>query len=575
MTWFDNIRDLQYYHQPKGVPCYCEAVAYPFDMYLQGQVRNGNGDYTVTLYVYSADGLTEYENATSYFDIYTGVMPNGQHFFNARLKAFSPEMCEHECYVIKALVVQSDGVKVFEKYTERYCQNNCCDMPRNITLDQAGFQPMVIGNTTNDPTIPIIDTTLPDPTIYIPAGNCGEQLIRIISKFDCVDNFTGDFYNIPENVLGGNADFEYRKITTIKGRIVRRPREITRELSYNCKLQRAESTAQYLLEGFEYLPPWKMYEIEGQLHANSLFIDDFAGVREYQYAGGTPMKQISNCFELFKLEATLQDCTQRQVFGCQEKCYPTKNPDGSNIMFVIPAAYNGGGFYNSTRQLVATDYTGLIDYLRTRTGATAAEDVDTGSMDCAPYKVISVTSAGQVDSHIYYDAPAAGNKVYGVVVNNLNDLCAGLPAVCAKPVAGVIEVDVWICAVPVAGTFGVEDIAVDELVINGHGDWEKVNPETSGIIYANEVTFSLKVVNSLLAEDPEAPGEDVYVNQVIGVMGGSGRPSSMVMLSQYNNPLPDDVTILIDTNGNITYYGPAAATPDDLTIDLNNLTYNI
>lgn len=576
MTWFDNIKDLQYYHQPKDVPCYCDAVGYPFDMYLQGQLQ-GNGNYSVSLYVYSADGLTQYENATTYFDVYTGIMPNGVHFFNARLKSFSPAMCAHECYIIKAVVSQSGGMTVFEKYTERYCQNNCCDVPRNITLEQTGFSPMVISNPGNDPIVSgsSIDLTL-DPTIFIPTGNCGEQLIRIISVFDCIDNFTGDFYGTPTTVLSGTASFEYRKITTIKGRIVRRPREITREMSYNCKLQRSESTAQYLLEGFEYLPPWKMYEIENQLHANKLYIDDFAGVREYQYAGGTPMKQISKCFELFKLEATLQDCTQRQVFGCAENCTKPTNFDGSNIMFAIPASYNDGGFYNSNKEHIATDYTGLMDYLRTQTGATAVNDVNTVTMNCTPYKVVSVTSEGQIDSHIYHDAPVASNKISGKTVSNINDLCGGLPVICIKPVAGTITIATFICVTPVNGTVIVENIHVTPFTINGYGTWEQQPAHTTGYVYNNQVTFSLMVINNTITEDPDAPGAGVPVYETIAVMGGMARPSAMIELNSSNNALPENVSITIDQLGRIMYYGPTtSSTISSTTIHLTNLTYNI
>ena len=49
MIWFDKITDLQYYHQPKNVPCYCEAIAYPTDMFLQGHIYNGNGSYTLKI----------------------------------------------------------------------------------------------------------------------------------------------------------------------------------------------------------------------------------------------------------------------------------------------------------------------------------------------------------------------------------------------------------------------------------------------------------------------------------------------------------------------------------------------
>ncbi len=184
-----------------------------------------------------------------------------------------------------------------------------------------------------------------------------------------------------------------------------------------------------------------MYEIEGQLHANRIWVDDFSGVREYQFTGGAAFKQVSKCFELFKLEVKLEDCTQRQVFGCTPDCTSSTNFDGSNIIFAIPLGYMGNGFYNSNKQLIAYDYDGLLDYFRTRTGTTDVNDVDTEEMECTAYKVLSVTSTADIDTHIYFDAPASANKVHGVVVTGINDLCAYLPQVCIVPVQGIWAVE--------------------------------------------------------------------------------------------------------------------------------------
>src|SRR5690606_5402149 len=107
---------------------------------------------------------------------------------------------------------------------------------------------------------------------------CGEKLVRLISRFPCYDAFTGEYYAIPDDVIGGSADFAYTKVTSIRGRFVQRPREIVRQISYNCKLQRSESARQFLLEGYDIFPAWKMDEIEGQLHAPYLWVET-----EYQY----------------------------------------------------------------------------------------------------------------------------------------------------------------------------------------------------------------------------------------------------------------------------------------------------
>lgn len=586
MIWFDSIFDLQYYKQPKGVPCYCELIVYPSDMFLQGLLPSGNGNYSLKIYVYSADGLTQYEDATSYFSYYFGRMPGGQHFFNARLKAFSPSMCAYACYILRAEVVQNSGSVgqvLFNKYTERYCQNNCCDVARDISFDQDGFSQG--GGDVED--VPIDDIDLPGdgpigiptvPAASLPTGMCGEPLIRLISKFDCIDKFTGDFFGLPDVVFGGTANFSYRKITTFKGRVVRRPRDIDREMSYNCKLLRAESTALYLLEGFEYFPPWKMYELEGQLHANNIYIDDFKTIRRYEFAGGKPMKQIHECFELFKLETELQDCTQRQIFGCEADCKTHVNPDGSALMFAIPASYTGGAFYNENKELVAYDYDGLMTYFHSQEGVTDVQDADISTLTCNLHKVVSITGSGYLPGSIYYDSTIATKRVYGQRVDTLEELCSNAVPVCAQPAGGTITIEEAICTTPVADEFYNEDIGVEDVTIIGYENWIENSALTATSVYRNEVTFSLEVNNTTIAEDPDDPTEPVLIaGLVIGVMGSAGRPQGIISISsdQYAG-MPADSYLTIDEYGIITYTGEVSAQSDtDVTITLSNLKYNI
>ena len=90
MIWIDNINQLQYYNQPKGVPCYCDIIAYPADLTLQGAFNAGSGSYTIVIEIIKADGTVVFETVTSYFEYYFAKNSfTGQHFFNARLKAFA------------------------------------------------------------------------------------------------------------------------------------------------------------------------------------------------------------------------------------------------------------------------------------------------------------------------------------------------------------------------------------------------------------------------------------------------------------------------------------------------------
>lgn len=595
MIWFDSIYDLQYYNQPKGVPCYCEALTYPHDLQLQGALDNSIDNYSIKLYVYSADGTTQYEDATSYFEYYFGKVTASTyplHFFNARLKSYTPAMCQHACYILRVVVTGTINGQVhtlFDKYTERYCQTDCCDVAKNVTIDQDGVS---IGSgtistggvdtifTSGNPTgvgiaTPVTATPISPAT---PMGACGEPLIRLVSTFDCIDNFTGEFYGVPDSTMSGTvATFQYVKVSTFKGRLVRRPRDISREISFNCRLLSAESTPVYLLEGFEFFPPWKMYEIESQLHAKYIYVDTYAESKLYQYAGDTPFSQVNSCFELFKLAATLQDCTQRQLYSCAPDCNKLTNPDDSNLLFAIPQGYQGGAFYDEQKVKVANDYEGLKDYLRTRDGVSAINEIDTGTLACEVYSVVTITTTKPITSSLFYDEPAASNRLSSLVVKEYNDVCATLPIYCATPVLSMFSLEEAVCATPQNGIYTVEALVPDVVGINGYGDWEEDSETSDASIWKGQVTFSLNVVNDQLTEDPEAVGEPIVIPSVIiGVIGGSARPDTIVALHSGNNSLSDDVYITIDNYGLIRYSGPVtAATANDVSILLSNLTYNI
>lgn len=572
MIWFSNIKDLQYYNQQPGVPCYCEELVYAGDMMLQGALPagQGSGNYTISIEVWSPDGLTTYEVATSYFNYYFFVNPvNGQHYFTARLKSFSPAMCAHKCFLIRVGVTNtgSPGTYLFANWTERYCVSNCRDTAKGVTVGQNG-----------------ITTTLPDNGL--PAGvpapgdvatsECGEPLIRLITKFDCYDNFTGDYYGDPKQILSG-AKIPFVKVTSMRGRIVRRPREINREISYNCKLQSAESTVQYVLEGFEYFPAWKMAEIESQLHANQIWVDDYKTYREYQYAGGTPFKLLSKCREIFKLETMLEDCTQRQVFGCGECDTATVNFDGTQRVFVIPGAYNGGAFYNESKALIADDFAGLLLYLRAQPGVTTVNDINTNELTCGLYRAATISGSGNLPSYIYFDSPLAGNRVFASTALHFEDMCQGSGAICKKPVNGAVTVTDVVCATPVAGSITVSNITAESVIIGSYSAWI-VDGSSAASVYKNQVTFSISSENDSITADPEAPEEDVLISdEVIGVMGGAGRPEILTVLTHANNGvLPEEAVITIDSRGLIRYTGPAtSADGESVTLTFSHLVYNI
>lgn len=139
---------------------------------------------------------------------------------------------------------------------------------------------------------------------------------------------------------------------------------------------------------------------------------------------------------------------------------------------------------------------------------------------------------------------------------------------------GVWTVEEPVCTTPTQGVFTVEETGTVAIV--GYADWVEDEGETYASVYNNEVTFSIKVVNATITEDPGDPGEPVPVSEIIGIITAAARPATMAVLNSSNSAMPDDASIIIDNSGRITYYGMVtAATATNVTIELNNITYNI
>lgn len=566
MQWF-NLSQLQYYNPVKGVPCYCEELVYASDLTLQAILTGGAPAYTVTLYTYSADGLTQYEDSTSSFAIYTAKDTINRDFFNARLNQFTATMCSNKCFLIRA-VVTSGGVTIFDKFTERYCVSSCCDIARGVTYSQDGV------------TIAIPDGLPSNPEPIV--SGCGRPLIRIISRFDCIDNFTGNFFGDPVVVYSGTANWNYTLTTTCRGRIVRRPRDIKREISYNCRLQRTESAPTYLLEAYEDFPAWKMYEIEGQLHANHIWVDDYltSPIPEYIFNGGTPFKKVdgaNSCTEVFKLFTTLNGCVQRQIYGCNETC-----ESASTGYLIIPGAYESGNFYDDNGLLIAGALTsegtspyvvGLIQWLASQDGITNVEEIDITGFECEPYThaIIEIQGNGLIPSSVYFDSPIPANQIFTVIANTTADLCSYIGEIpCPKPVADEPIVTELGCSTPTNDLVIVTEITGEVLTITDYGNW--IQNSSSALLYQGVVTFSLDTTNTSVAisagETYTAGGE------IIGSISADGRPSETITIS--GGTLPADSYVTIDATGAIRFYGNIVITTNnEIDIVLSNLFYNV
>lgn len=568
MTWIDNILDLQYYKQPNGLPCYCELLVYPNDLILQGAFNNNGSNNTVTLYTYSADGLTQYEDVTSKFDIYIALNPiTGQYFFNARLKEWADSMCEHKCFIIRATVTNS-GIdfiaKLFDKYTERYCQSECCDEARDITFSQSQV------------TIPA-DVFPAAPQNSKKYTECGNPVIRLISTHTCYDPFADVFYGTPDVIISGSASFGFTKVSTFKGRIVRRPQEITRELSYNCRLQRVSSTAQYLLEGFEYFPTWKMIEVQAQLHAEQIFVDDYTTYKQYQFSGGVAFQQINSCFELFKLNTFLQDCEIRKIYGCDTPCGTPSLYSDYQSFFVVPDNYNGGGFYNDQKQLIASDIDTLVDYIRNLNGMTAAAFIYASPADCSIFAVIGFSGNSTLPNSLYYDYTLPSYRVFAVGIEDIEDVCELIPDTCETPEFTILVEDSD-CDAPEYSIVITYTEPID-VPITAVTDWTISDAETDAKLKNNQVLMNLKLTSTIFMPTGEVGEIFVITDEIIGIMGADGRPSAPVALTSENSNMPDDTELRIDENGIIRYTGEPTSyvTGGEAHIEivLTNIFYNI
>lgn len=552
MTWIDNIADLQYYHQPPDAPCYCEFLAYPSDLMLQGAISQPySAFYSVVIYVYSADGLTQLEDASSFFGLYWAQNPvTQQTVFNLRLNTFTPAMCANACWILRVVITNTaNNLVLWDKYTERFCQTDCCDIPRGITIEVEQMR---------------VSADLPVETPVAPSTFCGGPLLRIRTYFDCYDNFTGDLYGIPDVVYAGTP-WTYEKISNISARLVPRPRDIKREISHNCRLQKSESFRPFLLESTNWdhglFPPWKMNEVENQFKANHIFVSNFTTETEYQFQGGVIFQQIYKCWELFRISTTLQECTKRQTFGCGEICGEAQVA----LHFLIPDNLNGG-FYNESKQFISEDYEALLDYYYAFPGVVSVTDT-TGDYANTAHS-FEVVSTGYIANSFYYNQPIARYRVFGVPVP------VPIAVPCAAPVIGTLSLETAVCETPVIGTLDYESVTTLIVPIYGVGLWEALAGQST--ISNNIGVIHLEVFNPTYPVGSPA-NPTTLAGEIIATIDPEGRPSVPVFITyEQNENLPVDTAVSIEPSGSIRWYGlPTAYDETGSFVTLINIIYTL
>lgn len=573
MVWLNSILELQYYNSPVGVPCYCAILYHASDLVLQGSFNKGSGSYTISIQTYTADGLTSLETSTSNFSYYFFNNPlTQQHVFNARLNSFTSIMCTRACYIIRVTVTDSStNAVVFDKYTERYCQASCCDTARNITFDQENIIISPIINT-----VAVESTLIASEEPPVLASDirkfteCGEPLITLRSVYACMD-LDGNYYPIPATTLSGSATFGYQKITNMRGKVAKRPRTIDVTYSFNCRLQRIESQRVYLFEGYEYFPAWAADEIENQLSASEIYVDDV----QYRYNGGAPFSMASECKDVFRLKTQLADCVQRQVFGCTPEC-TVSNFDGAAKMYVVPSGYQGGYFYDESRALIAQDYDELLDYFRNLDGVYGVNELATSPLSCETYAAFSLLTYGYAPVSFYYDQPTNANRIYGTILESIDEICPTYGQTCAAPVITQTYVEEQVCASPEITEWYVSDDNSDVVIVTGHGDWSD-NGTSGGTVDSGVVTLTINVGNGFYVTNPDSPAAPAMINgDIIAVIGSNGWPDIPLYFDSDNSVLTGDNSLSIEPNGFVRYFGEATElTEFQANIVVIDLVYNL
>ena len=147
VIWIDDLSELQFYNQTIWADCYCDLLVEANDLILQAPVTySPSGQYTLMVEVMQPDGLIVFEDATAYFEWYVFQGVNGNYYMNIRANRFSPAMCANSCFILRVTIKRietfSSGEEpvtieriIFQKFTERYCVDNCCLVAKSIDIN--------------------------------------------------------------------------------------------------------------------------------------------------------------------------------------------------------------------------------------------------------------------------------------------------------------------------------------------------------------------------------------------------------------------------------------------------------
>ena len=434
MVWVNNINELEHYRRRKGEYCYCDLIVYPNDLVLQGRIEVSSlpPEPYILVTAHSVDGLTYYGDITIAFEYYIAKQ-GGVYYFVARLKYIPAALCLHSCFILRVKVFGNQPVAIFDKYTEQYCLASCCMLAQNVRIT---------GENVIDYPISLENTLIQEDV-----QGC-HPLLRMSVKFDCIDNYTGDFWNIPPSTIVGTA-FAFTKTLNIRATKKLLPRNIEVFESQNCKTQKTQSTRLWEVQSFEQFPLWKMDEIELMLHAN--YIEVAGDV--YKFPGGAIFSRLRNCRDYFRLVLPLKECSKYQIFGCFTSC----DPDALYYGFKEECSV----YKDEDGNKIASSKDELIVWLRNQPGVTSVEEVE-------PDLTFSYAFIVYVENGSPTPIHACGTVNSGALLDpdnpNFYELF-GLPdgyIPCPVPVIGEVTSEDPVCPIPQISEPEIEFILMEE-----------------------------------------------------------------------------------------------------------------
>lgn len=510
-----------------GAPCYCEKIMYASDMTFQLSPNSQqfyNLGTSIAIHVCDPEGNV-IEDATSYFNWWTAIS-GGRKYMTARLKTYSPAMCVNSCFRIRVSIIPTTGIPVYVGYSELYCLDSCCDIPRGIITG---------GNTS-------------DQDITFTPGDCSKPMVRMWGKFPCYDH-DGNYYGWPSSIIDGTISFPYNPVHVFEGVVNQNMRDITIQASYNCKVQRTESFRSWQVVSNEPLPPWKMAEIENALHAPEILLNDTGNVnintRTVFFEGGTAFEQPYSRWQRFRMNATLRECEKRVDFGCGDVC-PTG--DGELVYYAIPADYSGIGYYNEVREYVAASDSALIGYLEAQSNVLSVTDVTANYSGYHLVLEVEATDTMSLPVYVYYDFAAPAYRVYASQQEP-----STIVVTCQPVTIGTVTSENMVCAKPIIGEVVSESMMSEtEVFITFQNGWEQgtAQPWIASVSGGVVRISRMDAVNYGYPYDPPTFPLEYFANEFIGTLSANARPSQTRTIS-----FPDDRVFTIDTFGNLYYSG--------------------